>query len=248
MLADARARALRHGGRHHAAPPAGPRDAGQGAGRPRRRQGAGAAAGGGRGAGARGAAHHPAGLRDAISLGIALFIPAVREALWRAIRRRVQVRSATFGGTRRPSRRAGDRPRPERIRRAPGRASRRDSPGGRREAPRRRLFASAHARRTPERNRRATMADTSNNGGQAAPGAAQPQQQPGIHVLGQYIKDLSFENPSAPRSLRAERQGADARRKRERQRAAAVADRFRDRAEARRARRRAAKRRCSSSR
>ena len=47
------------------------------------------------------------------------------------------------------------------------------------------------------------MADTSNNGGQTPPGGAQPQQQAGIHVLGQYIKDLSFENPSAPRSLRA---------------------------------------------
>ena len=46
------------------------------------------------------------------------------------------------------------------------------------------------------------MADTSNNGGQAAPDTTQTQQQPGIHVLGQYIKDLSFENPSAPRSLR----------------------------------------------
>lgn len=35
------------------------------------------------------------------------------------------------------------------------------------------------------------------------PQAAQPQQggQPGIHVLGQYIKDLSFENPNAPASL-----------------------------------------------
>ena len=44
------------------------------------------------------------------------------------------------------------------------------------------------------------MADTSSNGGQAQP---TPQsQQPGIHVLGQYIKDLSFENPGAPRSLR----------------------------------------------
>ena len=30
----------------------------------------------------------------------------------------------------------------------------------------------------------------------------QQQQPPGIHVLGQYIKDLSFENPAAPRSLR----------------------------------------------
>ena len=49
------------------------------------------------------------------------------------------------------------------------------------------------------------MADTSNaggNGGQPAPAAPQGQQQPGIHVLGQYIKDLSFENPGAPRSLR----------------------------------------------
>jgi preprotein translocase subunit SecB len=31
--------------------------------------------------------------------------------------------------------------------------------------------------------------------------AQQQQQPPGIHVLGQYIKDLSFENPVAPRSL-----------------------------------------------
>jgi preprotein translocase subunit SecB len=45
------------------------------------------------------------------------------------------------------------------------------------------------------------MADTSTNGGRADQ-AAQPQQQPGIHVLGQYVKDLSFENPGAPRSLR----------------------------------------------
>ena len=49
------------------------------------------------------------------------------------------------------------------------------------------------------------MADTSNaggNGGEPAPAAPQGQQQPGIHVLGQYIKDLSFENPGAPKSLR----------------------------------------------
>jgi preprotein translocase subunit SecB len=45
------------------------------------------------------------------------------------------------------------------------------------------------------------MADTNTNGGQAKPESA-PKEQPGIHVLGQYIKDLSFENPSAPRSLR----------------------------------------------
>ena len=56
------------------------------------------------------------------------------------------------------------------------------------------------------------MADTSGNGGQSgggqngdgqsAPAAERPVQQPGIHVLGQYIKDLSFENPGAPGSLR----------------------------------------------
>lgn len=45
------------------------------------------------------------------------------------------------------------------------------------------------------------MADTSSNGGAAKPAPAAPTQ-PGIHVLGQYIKDLSFENPNAPRSLR----------------------------------------------
>jgi preprotein translocase subunit SecB len=45
------------------------------------------------------------------------------------------------------------------------------------------------------------MADTNTNGG--SDGAPQPeQQQAGIHVLGQYVKDLSFENPSAPGSLR----------------------------------------------
>ena len=31
---------------------------------------------------------------------------------------------------------------------------------------------------------------------------AQQSEQPGIHVLGQYIKDMSFENPGAPASLR----------------------------------------------
>jgi preprotein translocase subunit SecB len=38
------------------------------------------------------------------------------------------------------------------------------------------------------------MTDTNGNGG-AAPGA------PALNALGQYIKDLSFENPNAPRSL-----------------------------------------------
>jgi preprotein translocase subunit SecB len=45
------------------------------------------------------------------------------------------------------------------------------------------------------------MAETGSNGG-SPDAATTPTPQPGIHVLGQYIKDLSFENPSAPRSLR----------------------------------------------
>lgn len=36
--------------------------------------------------------------------------------------------------------------------------------------------------------------------------AAQGQAQPGMAVLGQYIKDLSFENPNAPRSLNPSQQ------------------------------------------
>jgi preprotein translocase subunit SecB len=48
------------------------------------------------------------------------------------------------------------------------------------------------------------MAETgSSNGGEAATAASQSQQQPGIHVIAQYVKDLSFENPGAPQSLRA---------------------------------------------
>jgi preprotein translocase subunit SecB len=47
------------------------------------------------------------------------------------------------------------------------------------------------------------MADTSGNGGEANPATASAtQQQVGIQVLGQYVKDLSFENPNAPKSLR----------------------------------------------
>lgn len=36
---------------------------------------------------------------------------------------------------------------------------------------------------------------------EAGNGGTQPGQQPQIKALGQYIKDLSFENPNAPRSL-----------------------------------------------
>jgi preprotein translocase subunit SecB len=47
------------------------------------------------------------------------------------------------------------------------------------------------------------MAETSGNGGQAQPEPGQNQAQPvGIHVLAQYLKDVSFENPGAPRTLR----------------------------------------------
>jgi preprotein translocase subunit SecB len=46
------------------------------------------------------------------------------------------------------------------------------------------------------------MAETNGNGGKAPAAGAAQQQQPGIHVLGQYVKDLSFENPGAPKSLR----------------------------------------------
>src|SRR6516164_4318836 len=44
---------------------------------------------------------------------------------------------------------------------------------------------------------------TMTDGGDAAP---QPQAGPALSVLAQYVKDFSFENPSAPASLRAEGQ------------------------------------------
>jgi preprotein translocase subunit SecB len=47
------------------------------------------------------------------------------------------------------------------------------------------------------------MAETTGNGGETGPAPNQDQAQgPGIHVLGQYVKDFSFENPAAPHSLR----------------------------------------------
>ena len=39
------------------------------------------------------------------------------------------------------------------------------------------------------------------NGGNADTAGAQQQTVPGMNVLAQYIKDLSFENPNAPKSL-----------------------------------------------
>jgi preprotein translocase subunit SecB len=50
------------------------------------------------------------------------------------------------------------------------------------------------------------MADTGSNGGQQPDAGATEKQPAGIHVLGQYLKDLSFENPQAPRSLRTSEQ------------------------------------------
>jgi len=44
------------------------------------------------------------------------------------------------------------------------------------------------------------MATTGGNGG-PAPSASAPRGQAQLSVLGQYIKDFSFENPNAPRSL-----------------------------------------------
>jgi preprotein translocase subunit SecB len=41
--------------------------------------------------------------------------------------------------------------------------------------------------------------DTASNG----TGSAQQQQSPSLNILAQYVKDLSFENPGAPRSLQA---------------------------------------------
>jgi preprotein translocase subunit SecB len=45
------------------------------------------------------------------------------------------------------------------------------------------------------------MTDTG-NGGQAAAGAPQANTQPNLGVIAQYVKDLSFENPGAPETLR----------------------------------------------
>jgi preprotein translocase subunit SecB len=45
------------------------------------------------------------------------------------------------------------------------------------------------------------MSDTG-NGGKAAAGAPQASAQPNLGVIAQYVKDLSFENPGAPETLR----------------------------------------------
>jgi preprotein translocase subunit SecB len=51
------------------------------------------------------------------------------------------------------------------------------------------------------------MAETPANGPANAPnGAGAQQQQPSLQCLAQYTKDLSFENPNAPRSLQPQSQ------------------------------------------
>jgi preprotein translocase subunit SecB len=47
------------------------------------------------------------------------------------------------------------------------------------------------------------MAEANENGGAAANPAAATAGQPTLSVIAQYVKDLSFENPDAPNSLRA---------------------------------------------
>jgi preprotein translocase subunit SecB len=65
---------------------------------------------------------------------------------------------------------------------------------------------------TPEKRRRgaphgedqimATAPTTNgNNGGAAANGGQMPEKQPQLNVMAQYVKDFSFENPNAPKSL-----------------------------------------------
>jgi preprotein translocase subunit SecB len=49
--------------------------------------------------------------------------------------------------------------------------------------------------------------ETFENGAAGAGGTGQtPQEQPSLRILGQYLKDLSFENPNAPLSLSQETQ------------------------------------------
>ena len=57
----------------------------------------------------------------------------------------------------------------------------------------------------PEANGGGNAEDDNIEGGTGQPGvqpSGEQGEQPGIHVLGQYIKDMSFENPGAPASLR----------------------------------------------
>jgi len=49
------------------------------------------------------------------------------------------------------------------------------------------------------------MSDTSGNGG-APDEPQQPQAAPSLNVVAQYVKDLSFENPDSPNSLRSREQ------------------------------------------
>jgi preprotein translocase subunit SecB len=50
------------------------------------------------------------------------------------------------------------------------------------------------------------MATTNGGAAGATDGGAQAAAQPQLNVLAQYVKDLSFENPNAPRSLQQQQQ------------------------------------------
>jgi preprotein translocase subunit SecB len=61
------------------------------------------------------------------------------------------------------------------------------------------MLANRRNKRGP--NGREGEAMTTTNGGQAGQADAAQDAQPQLNVVGQYIKDLSFENPNAPKSL-----------------------------------------------
>ena len=81
------------------------------------------------------------------------------------------------------------------------------------------------------------MTTPGNGGPPQGPSAQQGQAPPGqaqLGVLGQYIKDFSFENPNAPRSLAADPDAARDQYPDQRQRPADGGDRLRGHADPRR--------------
>ena len=143
----------------------------------------------------RGAAHHayPGFLSDLI--GIALFIPAVRAALWRAITAAVRRTYAASATTlrRQRSRESSISTRSEYGTASP--TSGATVPGGARKAPGRRLFRAAHARRTPRTEQASHNGRYSNNGGQTAPGAA-----PGTSSSREFMSSVSISRTSRSRT------------------------------------------------
>ena len=72
---------------------------------------------------------------------------------------------------------------------------------------------------------------TTTNGGGAEGSAQANQAAPQLNVLAQYVKDLSFENPNAPRSLQQQQAAAADQHPDQRQRQAARRQRLRGRAQ-----------------